>query len=93
MGTLARSTCVLCSSQLPFHRLKCCRCSWAFGSFVDAAGPVTHSETLPKTKGAFEALSWSRLARETTAPWQPSCIKPVDIFEVSMIAMKLHEVM
>ena len=35
---------------------------------VDVAGLVTHSETLPKMKGAFGALSSLRSARERTAP-------------------------
>ncbi len=68
MVTRARLMYVLCSSQLPFHRPRCCRCFLAFGNSVDVAGLVTHSETLPKMEDAFEALSLSMLARDTTAP-------------------------
>lgn len=35
---------------------------------VGVAGLVTHSETLPKMKDAFGALSLSMSARGTTAP-------------------------
>ena len=68
MVTPAKSMYVLCSYQLPCHQRKCCRCFSAFGSSVDVVDFVTHSETLPKMKDAFGALSSSMSAKETNAP-------------------------
>lgn len=68
MGTLGRLMCALCNSQPPFPRLKCCKYFSASVDSVGVAGPVTHSETLPKMKDAFGALSLSMLAKGRTAP-------------------------